>query len=135
VSRKLPIQVSANIKTSIARAVLKPGSGSIRINSVSIDNWGYPPYRDIAFTPVKLIGDRFNEVNVIVNVKGGGVCSQSRAIAVALSKGIFKWTRSKAIRTILIDYDPHILSGDPRRTEPKKFGGPSSRRRFQKSYR
>jgi len=35
----------------------------------------------------------------------------------------------------LIEYDRHLLIGDPRRTEPKKFGGPSARRRKQKSYR
>jgi len=28
-----------------------------------------------------------------------------------------------------------MIVGDPRRTEPKKFGGPGPRRRRQKSYR
>jgi len=28
-----------------------------------------------------------------------------------------------------------MLSGDPRRKEPKKFGGPGARRKKQKSYR
>jgi len=135
VSRKLPVEVSAKIKTSIARGVLKPGSGKVRINSVSIDNWGYSPYREIAQTPIKLIGDRFKEVDVIMRVGGGGVCSQARAVRVALSKGIVKWTRSKGIRSVLIGYDEHILSGDQRQTEPKKFGGPGPRRRVQKSYR
>jgi len=33
------------------------------------------------------------------------------------------------------DYDKYLISGDARRKEPKKFGGPGARRRKQKSYR
>lgn len=135
VVRKLPIVVSANIKTSVARAVFKPGSGKIRVNSTPIENWGYWPYREIASIPLKLVNNKFKEVDVALNVKGGGICSQARAIMVALARGIVKWTRSKGVQGTLTRYDPHILSGDPRRTEPKKFGGPGPRRRFQKSYR
>ena len=41
----------------------------------------------------------------------------------------------KEIRDILIQYDRSLLVADPRRCEPKKFGGPGARARFQKSYR
>lgn len=41
----------------------------------------------------------------------------------------------KEIRDILIQYDRTLLVADPRRTEPKKFGGPGARARYQKSYR
>jgi small subunit ribosomal protein S9 len=39
------------------------------------------------------------------------------------------------IKEKLVAHDKHLLSGDPRQTEPKKFGGPGARRRKQKSYR
>lgn len=39
------------------------------------------------------------------------------------------------IKTILLSYDRTLLVSDPRRCEPKKFGGPSARARRQKSYR
>lgn len=39
------------------------------------------------------------------------------------------------IRNMLIDYDRSLLVADPRRCEPKKFGGPGARARYQKSYR
>ena len=32
-------------------------------------------------------------------------------------------------------YDKLLIVSDPRRCEPKKFGGPGARSRFQKSYR
>ena len=41
----------------------------------------------------------------------------------------------KEIKDILISYDRTLLVADPRRCEPKKFGGPGPRARYQKSYR
>lgn len=41
----------------------------------------------------------------------------------------------KDIKDILIQYDRTLLVADPRRCEPKKFGGPGARARYQKSYR
>ena len=36
------------------------------------------------------------------------------------------------IRKKITEYDRHLLSGDSRQTESKKFGGPGARRRKQK---
>ena len=41
----------------------------------------------------------------------------------------------KEIKDILLAYDRTLLVADPRRMEPKKFGGPGARARYQKSYR
>lgn len=41
----------------------------------------------------------------------------------------------KEIKDILTLYDRTLLVADPRRCEPKKFGGPGPRARYQKSYR
>ena len=41
----------------------------------------------------------------------------------------------KEIKDILTSYDRTLLVADPRRCEPKKFGGPGARARYQKSYR
>lgn len=38
----------------------------------------------------------------------------------------------KEIRDILVAYDRTLLVADPRRCEPKKFGGRGARARFQK---
>ena len=39
------------------------------------------------------------------------------------------------LKDILMAYDRSLIVADPRRCEPKKFGGRSARSRFQKSYR
>ena len=41
----------------------------------------------------------------------------------------------KEIKDVLVQYDRTLLVADPRRMEPKKFGGPGARARYQKSYR
>jgi len=41
----------------------------------------------------------------------------------------------KEIKDILTQFDRTLLVADPRRCEPKKFGGPGARARYQKSYR
>jgi ribosomal protein S9 len=39
------------------------------------------------------------------------------------------------LKTTLLAFDRTLLVADPRRREPKKFGGKKARARFQKSYR
>ncbi|MBO3770093.1 MAG: 30S ribosomal protein S9 [Thermoproteota archaeon] len=133
--RKMPLIITGSVKTSVARAVVKPGSGRITINGFPAENWLYNPYRMLALTPVTLAPEQFKDVDIEINVKGGGHASQARAVMQALARAITSWTRSASIRNLFKEFDRHLLSGDPRRKEPKKFGGIGARRRFQKSYR
>lgn len=133
--RKMPLIVTGSVKSAVARAVVKQGSGRVTINGCPAENWLYDPYRMLALTPLKLLPEHFKDVDVEVKVEGGGHSSQARAVMQALARGIAQWTRSSSIRNIFRGFDRHLLSGDPRRKEPKKFGGPGARRRFQKSYR
>ncbi|MEM2050811.1 MAG: 30S ribosomal protein S9 [Thermoproteota archaeon] len=133
--RKLPLIVTGSVKSSVARAVVKQGSGRVTINGYPAENWLYNPYRMLALTPLKLLPEQFKDVDVEVKVEGGGHASQARAVMQALARGITQWTRSSSVRNVFRGFDRHLLSGDPRWKEPKKFGGPGARRRFQKSYR
>ncbi|CAL1548917.1 unnamed protein product [Lymnaea stagnalis] len=93
--------------------------------------------------PVLLLGkDRFSGVDIRVRVKGGGHVAQIYAIRQAISKAIVAYYQKyvdeaskKEIKDVLIQYDRSLLVADPRRCEPKKFGGPGARSRYQKSYR
>ena len=57
-----------------------------------------------------------------------------------LSISFTAWTdvdevAKQEVKNLLLSYDRTLLVADPRRKEPKKFGGPSARARYQKSYR
>ncbi len=93
--------------------------------------------------PVLLLGAaRFESLNIRVRVRGGGSCSQVLAIRQAIAKAVISYAQKyedeqtkRELKELLIQYDKSLLVADPRRCEPKKFGGRGARARFQKSYR
>lgn len=52
-----------------------------------------------------------------------------------LSISVVDEASKKEIKDVLVQYDRSLLVADPRRCEPKKFGGSGARARYQKSYR
>ena len=62
------------------------------------------------------------------------VGAAARRIAGSLRADVDEASK-KEIKDILLAYDRSLLVADPRRAEPKKFGGPGARARYQKSYR
>jgi small subunit ribosomal protein S9 len=85
--------------------------------------------------PLIIAGDRAKGVDIRVSVKGGGFMGQAEAARIAIARSLASWTKSSELRKNFIAFDRVMLAGDQRVTEPKKFGGPSARRRKQKSYR
>ncbi len=127
---------SGKRKTAIARATVRPGKGRIRINNVPIEIFEPKIVRRKIMEPLLHAGDEtWNQLNIDVTVSGGGFMGQAEAARMAIARALLKWTKSSRLRTTLADYDRTMIAGDPRRKEPKKFGGPSARARDQKSYR
>ncbi len=127
---------SGKRKTAIARATVRPGKGRIRINNVPIEIFEPKIVRRKIMEPLLHAGDEtWNQLNIDVTVSGGGFMGQAEAARMAIARALLKWTKSSRLQTTLRDYDRTMIAGDPRRKEPKKFGGPSARARDQKSYR
>ncbi len=123
-------------KTSIARAVIKPGEGRVWINGVPLEIWPIELAKLKMYEPLVLVGDLWKRVDIYVNVKGGGYMSQADAVRMALAKGLLAYaSNNEELRRVFTEYDRYMLSGDPRRAEPEKWGRYSARRRWQKSYR
>ena len=122
-------------KTARATAVIRSGQGRVRINGYLLESIPNYLQREIMITPLRLAGDLRYKVDIDVDVEGGGVMGQAYAAAIAISRALVGFTRSAELKRRLIQYDRHLLVGDSRRTEPKKFGGPGPRRRYQKSFR
>ena len=122
-------------KTSKAKVVISQGKGRVRINNVPIHLHKPQIAREKIMESIWIAGKATNDVDIKVNVQGGGFMSQAEAARIGIAQGLVKWTRSKRLRNTYIEYDRTMLSGDARRKEPKKFGGPGARARKQKSYR
>lgn len=122
-------------KTARATAVIRPGVGRVRINGFLLEALPNELQREVIMTPLRLAGDLRYKVDIDVDVKGGGVMGQAYACAMAIARALVGYFTSEELKRRILEYDRHLLVGDPRQTEPKKFGGPGPRRRKQKSYR
>lgn len=123
-------------KTAIARAIIRPGNGKIRINKIPLEIFEPELCRWKVMEPVLLVGPEIiNKIDINVDVRGGGIMGQTEAVRTALAKAISEWTDKSEIKRKFLEYDRTLLVSDARRKEPKKFGGRGARQRFQKSYR
>ncbi len=130
-------------KEAIANAVVQPGKGIITVNRIPINLVEPKTLRVKLFEPLLLVGySHFKDLKIRVRVSGGGPTSQLYAARLAIAKGLVAWKQkyvdedSKAeIKRTFMSYDRNLLVADPRRREPKKYGGPGARARYQKSYR
>merc|ERR1711966_360717 len=137
------VQTFGRKKTAVAVAFVKKGVGRVKINGVPIELVEPEVLRYKVWEPILLLGaNRYSDVDIRIRVKGGGYTSQIYAVRLAIAKALVAWYQKyvdeaakREIKEILMTYDRTLLVADPRRPEPKKFGGRGARARFQKSYR
>ena len=118
-------------KTSVARVILKAGSGKIKVNGRDFEI-AFPQLlnREEILSPFRVTSTD-GVYDAMINVDGGGITGQTQAIRLSISRG-------------LIDINPEFksalkkegfLTRDPRMVERKKYGRPKARKRFQFSKR
>ena len=132
---KKVVHTSGKRKTAIARGTFHEGKGRIRINKCPVELYDPELARQKISEPLTLAGDVINDVDIDVKVIGGGVMGQAEAARMVIAKGLVQWTNDMDLKEKLVQYDRTMLVGDPRRSEPKKYGGSGARARRQKSYR
>jgi small subunit ribosomal protein S9 len=133
---KKVLVVSGKRKTAVARAVVKPGTGRVRINMTPVELYEPEIAREKIMEPLLQAGvEIWNQLDMDVRTQGGGYMGQAEAARMAVANALLKWTKSSHLRTVFAEYDRTMIVGDSRSKEPKKFGGPGARAKEQKSYR
>ncbi|MEM2875738.1 MAG: 30S ribosomal protein S9 [Candidatus Bathyarchaeia archaeon] len=128
--------VSGKRKTATARAVVKQGRGRVRINNLPIELYEPIVAKEKMMEPLMLAGNELiKDIDIDVKVSGGGFMGQAEAARTAIARALVKWSKDPKLQAIFTEFDRTLLTGDFRRKEPKKFGGPGARARDQKSYR
>lgn len=122
-------------KTAVARAIIRPGIGRVRINGYPLELWPIEMARIKMSEPLILAGELAKKVDIDVNVSGGGYMGQAVAVRIAIARGLVAFFQSQELKELYERYDPYMLKGDPRRTEPKKPGIKHARSKRQKAYR
>ncbi len=122
-------------KEAIAKATIKPGKGRVRVNTKPLEIYDPEMARLKIKEPVQLVGDRAGDIDIEVNVKGGGIMGQADAARTAIANCLVDYLDDPELEELFKQYDRSLLISDPRRKLPKQPMGPGARARRQKSYR
>ena len=118
-------------KTSTARVYLRPGSGEIKINRRTFEEY-FPneALRMIIRQPLNLT-DTVGKFDILVNVLGGGTAGQAGAVRHGITRALMEFNPD--LRPALKKVG--LVTRDPRQKERKKYGQKGARARFQFSKR
>ncbi len=118
-------------KTSTARVYLRPGTGEVRVNRKTFEQY-FPnqALRMIIRQPLNLT-DTASKFDIVVNVAGGGPAGQAGAVRHGITRALLEFN-SDLRRTLK---QAGLVTRDPRIKERKKYGQKGARKRFQFSKR
>ncbi len=118
-------------KSSVARVILASGSGEIKINNKSLDDYfGRETTRMIVRQPLELL-EITSKFDVKVNVQGGGNTGQAGAIRHGITRALLEYDEN--LRPEL--RSAGFVTRDARKVERKKIGFHKARKRPQFSKR
>lgn len=118
-------------KTSVARVILRPGTGAWKVNGRALDVYFPRPVLQYAANQPLAATESQGRYDVIVNVNGGGIRGQAEAVRLGVARALLKVDPELkgALRA------QELLTRDAREVERKKPGRPGARKRFQFSKR
>ena len=118
-------------KTSVARAILKSGSGKILINGLPYEEYfGRKTSQMVIRQPLEVLGS-VEKWDISVNVNGGGKAGQAGAVRHAIARALIK-SNPEDRKALKVE---GFLTRDAREVERKKYGRHKARKRPQYSKR
>ncbi|MEF8786729.1 MAG: 30S ribosomal protein S9 [Haloarculaceae archaeon] len=127
---------SGKKKTAIARATISDGDGKVRVNAQPVELVEPEMAQLKMLEPFRIASEELrDDVDIDVNIEGGGVMGQADAARTAIARALVQHTNDAELRDAYMEFDRSLLVNDVRQSESKKWGGPGARARYQKSYR
>lgn len=125
------IRATGRRKEASARVVLKPGTGVIRVNKRSLEDY-FPreTLRMIIQQPFEVC-ELVGKYDTVVMVAGGGTSAQAGAIRHGIARSLVEIDEN--LKTKL--KKAGFMRRDPRMKERKKYGQKGARKKFQFSKR
>lgn len=118
-------------KAAIARVYFSEGTGEIKINKRSLEEYFPNPILQFIVKQPLTTLEALEKYNITVNLIGGGYKGQAEALRLAIARALVKINPEdkSALRR------EGFMTRDPRAVERKKPGQPKARKRFQFSKR
>ena len=107
----------------------------VKINKLDLNSIPIEMVKLRMSEPLILADELAKEVDILVDVRGGGLTSQADAVRLAIARALNDYSKDKLKRKFL-DYDRTLLVADIRKkeaTKPNTSGNARAKR--QKSYR
>jgi small subunit ribosomal protein S9 len=118
-------------KNAVARVWIKPGPGTITINTRPVEVFFARPVLRMLIQQPLVASNRNGQYDVVCSVSGGGLSGQAGAVRHGISKALTYF--EPELRPVL--KRGGFLTRDPRVVERKKYGKAKARRSFQFSKR
>ena len=118
-------------KNAVARVWLKPGKGTITVNTRPVEAFFARPVLRMLIQQPLVAANRTGQFDVVCSVSGGGLSGQAGAVRHGLSKALTLYEPD--LRSVL--KRGGFLTRDSRVVERKKYGRAKARRSFQFSKR
>lgn len=118
-------------KTAVARVRIRPGTGKIVVNRRSLEEYFCIDQDRRQVTSALEVVGRRNDVDVIINVQGGGTTGQAGACKMGIARALLSY----GVEDLASLRDAGALTRDSRMKERKKFGLHGARKGTQFSKR
>jgi len=129
--KKNIIWTTGRRKSSVARVRLFPGTGTITVNTRTLENYFPRPTSRMRILEPFEATETTGQYDVLVSVEGGGLSAQADAVRLGISRALI--TVTETLRPVL--RKGGMLTRDPREVEHKKYGRHKARKRPQYSKR
>ncbi len=130
-SSKIQYYGTGKRKSSIARVYLRPGSGEIKINKRTIEDYFPSDALKMILKQPLALTESVDKFDIYANIAGGGSTGQAWAMRLGISRALCEFNQELRGRL----KKGGFLTRDSRIKERKKFGQPGARKRFQYSKR
>ena len=111
-------------KSSVARVRIRPGSGTITVNSKPMSDYFVNDQHQAAIVATLSAVEKADQVDVLVRVSGGGMTGQSGAVRMGLARALV--SMDETLHEVL--REGGFLTRDSRMKERKKPGLRGARR-------
>jgi len=118
-------------KTSVARVILRPGTGQIKVNNRAFENYFSTETTRATVRQALAATETLDKFDLLILANGGGVAGQAGAVRLGISRALVEFNVELRARLKKLGF----LTRDPRKHERKKYRQKGARKRFQFSKR
>lgn len=130
-TESLQFRATGRRKTSVARVILRPGSGKLTVNRRSIEDYFPAEALRLELRQPMVATETEGQFDILILAHGGGIHGQAGAVRHGIARALILF--NPELRPKL--RQGGFLTRDPRAKERKKYGQKGARKRFQFSKR